>query len=163
MIVQYGKDYRNSYTYCEKYIQDITVIELLREKSHIIPFPGYGKINIDFNLLQSIISQEEPSWKTALSSMKGVYLITDKSNGKLYVGSASGEESFWSRWKNYTDNGHGGNKDLKEIFLINNIDYASQNFQFSILEVTTDEGIILQRESFWKDILLSRQFGYNRN
>jgi hypothetical protein len=34
----------------------------------------------------------------ALSSVAGVYLISDTLDGRLYVGSASGQGSFWQRW-----------------------------------------------------------------
>ena len=71
------------------------------------PFPGYENVLIDFNLLKTIVEKEEPSWKSALSSVKGVYIITDKSNGKIYIGSAYGIDSFWSRWSLYAKNGHG--------------------------------------------------------
>ena len=115
--------------------------------------------------MKTIIEREEPSWKTALSSVKGVYIITDKSNGKIYVGSAYGESSFWSRWSLYARNGHGGNKELKRIIREKGLKYAS-NFQFSILEVRsniTDDEEIIKREAYWKNVLKSREFGYNEN
>lgn len=95
--------------------------------------------------------------------MKGVYIITDKSNGKIYVGSAN--ESFWSRWSLYVRNRHGGNKKLKRIIDKKGPDYAS-NFQFSILETRskiTDDKVIIKREEHWKEVLKSREFGYNEN
>lgn len=107
----------------------------------------------------------DTSWYTALKNIKGIYIITDKSNGKHYVGSAYGEYSFWSRWAQYSENGHGENIELKKIIEENSINYA-QNFLFSILEIrsaiTADKEII-EREQHWKNILLSREFGYNKN
>lgn len=50
--------------------------------------------------------------------MKGVYVITDLSNGRLYVGSASGEASgLWQRWSGYAHlkNLTGGNRELEQI------------------------------------------------
>lgn len=41
-----------------------------------------------------------------------------------------------------------------------------RNFKFSILEVfafNTPDEVILQREAYWKNVLISREFGYNRN
>lgn len=92
-------------------------------------------------------------------------MISDISNGKLYVGSAYGENSFWNRWKEYAQNGHGGNQSLKKVINDYGIEYAN-NFQFSILEtrgMNSEDDEIIRRESFWKEILLSREFGYNKN
>ena len=47
-------------------------------------------------------------------------------------------------------------------------DYVEKNFKFTLLEIhpmfTSDETIIL-RESFWKEVMMSRnkKFGYNSN
>jgi len=60
---------------------------------------------------------------------------------------------------------NGGNIKLKEIVKKNGIKYCD-NFTFSILEIcninTMDEEI-LNKESFWKERLLSREYGYNGN
>lgn len=165
LIIYYQRKGRQSYLMLEKYIDKLEILEILRESYTVEPFPGYENVIIDFNLLRTIIEKEEPSWKTALSSIKGAYIITDKSNGKIYVGSAYGKESFWGRWSLYAKNGHGGNKKLKKLISEKGLEYAS-NFQFSILEVrtniTNDEEII-RREAYWKSILKSREFGYNEN
>lgn len=86
--------------------------------SHILPdtldndlFPG----NITWDELKRVI--EKDSWKTALQNQKGVYLITDKSNGKMYVGSDYGENMILDRWSDYISTGHGGNVGLKKINL----------------------------------------------
>ena len=45
-------------------------------------------------------------------------------------------------------------------------DYIKQNFQYSILEnynARVDDRVILDRESWWKETLQSRTFGYNDN
>ncbi|WCD93820.1 hypothetical protein [Microbacterium sp. nov. GSS16] len=52
-------------------------------------FPGYQNVRLRHHELQRIIAGDEPSWKDALSSVKGVYVITDLSCGRLYVGSVS--------------------------------------------------------------------------
>ena len=165
LVIKFTKTFRQSYPYLENYIRDFELLEILREKYTVEPFPGFEKINIKFELLRSIIAQEEKSWKTALSIVKGVYLIADLSNGKLYVGSAYNEYSFWTRWSEYSNNGHGGNVLLKSLIDKNGVDYA-KNFQFSILEsrsMNAESDAVIKRESFWKDILLSREFGYNKN
>lgn len=165
LIIHYEKNYRQSYPNLERWHKELIVSEILKEPYTVEQFPGYENVLIDFNLLKTIIKEEEPSWKTALSSIKGVYIITDTSNGKLYVGSAYGNDAFWSRWSLYAKNGHGGNKELKKIIAEKDIGYAS-NFQFSILEIRsniTDDEEIIKREAHWKKILKSIEFGYNKN
>ena len=94
-------------------------------------------------------------------------LITDRSNGKLYVGSATSDNGMLlQRWANYIDSGHGGNKELIELVNKEGIDYIKRNFQYSILEnynARVDDSVILERESWWKETLQSRKFGYNAN
>ena len=75
-----------------------------------------------------------PSWYDMLSSVKGIYLILDEYDGKMYIGAAYGEKGIWGRWRDYAKtNGTGGNKLLIEI--IKNALYRSQRFRFSILQV----------------------------
>ena len=98
--------------------------------------------------------------------MKGVYVITDKSNGKQYVGSAYGQRGIWSRWSEYVGSGHGNNDELAELIEKYGIGYAAKNFQFALLELfpmKRDDDSIIERESFWKRVLLTHMHGYNRN
>ncbi|MCD6093023.1 MAG: GIY-YIG nuclease family protein [Candidatus Aenigmarchaeota archaeon] len=165
LIIHFPRPGRQSYLNLERWVNELKVVEILRKPYTVKEFPGYENVLIDFDLLKTIIEREEPSWKTALSSVKGVYIITNKDNGKFYIGSAYGEDSFWSRWALYAKNGHGGNKELKNIIDKKGLKYAS-NFQFSILEVRsniTDDEEIIKRESHWKNVLKSREFGYNEN
>ena len=123
-------------------------------------FPGYDKVNISWSSLQRVLSKD--TWKTALQNQKGVYLITDASNGKMYVGSAYGETMLWNRWKQYAQSGHGENKQLEEL----ETEHLQSHMRFSILEIfksTISDEAIIARESWWKEVLLSRQFGYNSN
>ncbi|MDO4881697.1 MAG: GIY-YIG nuclease family protein [Capnocytophaga sp.] len=123
-------------------------------------FPGYDNVNLSWSELSRIIEKE--SWKTALQNQKGVYLITDTSNGKMYVGSAYGENMLLSRWNDYVRTGNGGNKELKELSL----EHIKQFFRYSILDIfkeTTKDEVIINRESWWKETLLTRIFGYNKN
>jgi len=165
LIIKFNKTFRQSYPYLETCINEFSLLEILREKYTISPFPGFEKIKISFEILKSIVSQEEVSWKTALSNVKGIYLISDISNGKLYVGSAYGENAFWNRWSEYSKSGHGGNVELKNLLNEKGAEYAN-NFQFSILEtrsMNAPDDEIIRREAFWKEILLTRVFGYNQN
>lgn len=165
LIVSYKKEFRQTYVYLENYLNDIDVIEYLRDKVSILPFSGYDKVNLNYNELSLIINNNIESWKTALSSVKGIYIITDKSNGKHYIGAAYGEKSFWQRWSEYVYTKHGFNEGLKKVLNVKGEEYAS-NFTFSILEIKScneDSNEILRRETFWKDTLCTRIFGYNEN
>lgn len=131
-------------------------------------FPGYNSVKLSHKDLQRIVNNDEPSWKNALSNVKGIYVITDKSTGKLYIGSASGNaEGIWQRWSNYADikNLTGGNKFFEELKGIDN-QYIIDNFSYSILEIfdmRIKQEYVLNRENFWKDVLKTREFGMNRN
>jgi hypothetical protein len=165
LVISFEKDFRASYLLLEKHIDNLLICEIKKTEYKFEPFPGFSNVNVAFDLLKEIINNNESSWQSALSSVKGIYLISDKSNGKLYVGSASGDMAFWQRWSDYIKDGHGGNKKLKEIIAKNGIKYC-ENFTFSILEIcninTVDEEI-LKKESFWKERLLTREYGYNDN
>jgi len=165
-VFSFVKEFRASYLLAEKYVDQIELAEVLRDAYTTREFPGFELTRVSYEELSQIVAVEEPTWKAALSSVSGVYVITDLSTGKLYVGSAAGQDQIWSRWSTYAVTLHGGNKILKQLIEENGPGYA-QNFQSSILEVrayqTTSEETILQREGYWKDVLASRVHGYNAN
>jgi hypothetical protein len=150
----------------ENHYSLLSISEILPHKYNGESFCGYDQINISFRLLETIFLIQRSDWKAALENAKGVYLITDSSNGKKYVGSAYGTTGLWSRWHSYITTGHGFNDELTEIIKVSGLDYARQYFTLSLLEhrtMKTDDSIIINREQFWKKVLLSREFGYNRN
>ena len=158
-IIQFRRNFRQSYCCLENYLDQLEVIEIRREV-FTTPFPGYDKVNISWLELASVIDTD--SWRTALENQKGVYLITDNSTGKMYVGSAAGKKMLWGRWRSYVKNGHGGNVELKGV----PFEHIREHFYFTILEIykaNTDDSIILEREQWWKDVLLTKKFGYNKN
>ena len=141
-------------------INDCEVVQILPDTFDNDIFPGYDKVNVSWQELSRLISKE--SWKTALQNQKGVYLITDISNGKMYIGSAYGENMILGRWQSYVKTGYGGNVEFKKL----NFDYIKQNFKYSILDIfksTVDDQLIIARESWWKSVLQTREFGYNKN
>lgn len=151
----------------ENLYDQMTIAELLRDPYSGELFPGYERISHDFGLLEIVIRTHRPDWKAALSNVKGVYLIADKSNGKKYVGSAYGGDGIWSRWSCYIGTGHGWNDELTRLIDREGLDYARANFRISLLEyrpAKTDDAVIMEREGFWKEALLSRlPHGYNKN
>ena len=152
--------------YLEKYINEFELTEILPAPYSGECFPGYEHINHDFKILEPIFRFERDNWKAALSSVKGVYLISDNRNGKKYVGSAYGDMGIWSRWACYIGTGHGWTDELTALIAEKSIGYARKNFRFSLLEImpmTTSKETICARESHWKEALLTRKFGYNNN
>ena len=135
-------------------------------------FPGYDKVRLSYKQLEGVI--DTPEWQEKLSAKKGVYVITDKKTGKLYVGSAYGDTGIFGRWKTYIDSdGRIINDDVdypnqgfKEIVTTFGKEYIKKYFQYSILEtfeIGTLEKDITKRESWWKEALDTREHGYNRN
>jgi len=124
-----------------------------------IPFPGFDRLVLSHVQLQAVMREHRyASWHTALSSVVGIYIITDTKDGRHYVGKADGEESIRQRWHAYATNGHGGNIELR------NLDASS--FRFSLLRVfdpATPTRDIDMAESHFKDALDSRRHGLNRN
>jgi hypothetical protein len=151
----------------ENHYSEIEVSEILRECYSGEEFCGYENINHSFDFLESIFQAERPDWKSALELIKGIYLITDTNEEKQYVEATYGDVGVWSKWANYIKTGHGGNKGLR--FLVENegVDYAKRNLRFSLLEyrsIRTDDEVIFERETYWKETLLSRAHsGYDND
>lgn len=129
------------------------------------PFPGFDSLLIGYDELQAVVADDRyGQWRTALSSVQGIYLISDTKTGKLYVGKADGAERFLGRWSEYARNGHGGNVALRELA---GADAShARHFQFSILRVFAPSATTAQvdaAETHFKRALLSRQAGHNRN
>ena len=144
----------------------LKVQEILREPYSGRLFPGYENIDLSFAELETLIRNNRPDWQAALASMKGVYLISDRNTGRQYVGAAYGDMGIWQRWNNYVDTGHGGNVELRRLVNNHGIDYCRKYFQFALLEhrqAHTLDGVIRDREDWWKNILFTRNRGLNRN
>lgn len=151
----------------ENFMDSMSIAEILENPYEGEEFPGYDNVRIDFSSLELLVQNQKTDWRVALENVKGIYLIVDKFNGKKYVGSAYGDSGIWSRWCTYINTGHGYNDELVMLIEKKGIDYARKYFQFAILELRsmkTDDDTIINRESFWKEVLLTRgNFGYNKN
>lgn len=165
LVVEHTREGRASYLVGKPDGGAFVLSELREKKLSVEEFPGFNSVCVTFSKLQLIVDQQIQSWYGALSNIKGVYLIADNAAGKLYVGSATGDSGIWQRWSGYVASGHGGNKELRELLKSKPRDYWS-NFQYSILEIAdshASDDYIRQRESHWKDVLMSRMHGYNSN
>jgi hypothetical protein len=163
-IIEFPKAFRASYLVGGATYEDQLIVYAIREeKLSIADFPGFNGVRLSFEMLTSVIRQDNPSWRAALANIAGVYVIADRETGKQYVGSACGGVGLWQRWTTYAKTGHGGNKELRQLLKQKGVDYA-HNFQFSLVEVcdiNARDDYILSRESHWKDVLLTREFGLN--
>jgi len=153
-------------------INSVEVAEILSKGFFdISTFNGYENVNLSFSELKIALCQKE--WQDALQNQQGVYLLIDRSTGKQYVGSATGSDGIYGRWLGYVksrnhaqenDNAEhsGGNKRLKEL----GGSYIANNFNYIILEVfghKVASSVVFDRESWWKNALHTREFGYNAN
>jgi len=165
LIASFEKNFRNPYLRGKRWESAIKVAEMRAERLQVAEFPGYVWTMLTKQQLDTVVKQQNPSWRSALINVAGVYVIADRETGKLYVGSATGESGIWGRWSSYAKTGHGGNKELRKLLRDNGAEYA-ENFQYGVLETAdtraSDEDI-LARESHWKDLLLSRSHGHNAN
>ena len=160
VIVEFKNKSQNLVRRASSVMEECYVAQVLENKYEDDEFPGYDEVNLSWYSLKRVINKGV--WKTALENQKGVYLITDVSNGKMYVGSAYGDNMIYGRWTQYVKNGHGGNAELKIL----DFEHIKSNFRYSILEIyksITDDRLIIRRESWWKETLRTRIFGYNKN
>lgn len=160
LIIRYKNKSQNMVRNAATVIDDCLVEQILPDVFDNDLFPGYDKVNISWRELSRVVHKE--SWKTALRNQKGVYLITDISNGRSYVGSAYGNDMILNRFEDYIQSGHGGNKELKKL----EFEHIQNNFRYSVLDIfkaSTDEKLIIERENWWKETLMTRKFGYNAN
>lgn len=157
-------------------IKKLTVKTILEEPLDELSkeFPGYKNVAVGYYELKRKLDVSN-EWKSYLKARKGIYLISDVSNGKLYVGSAYGKDGIYGRWKTYIDsgfdkneleNGKYPNERFQQIVKEYGMGYIQRNFRYTILESFTDEisnEDIINRESWWKKRLLTKEYGYNAN
>jgi hypothetical protein len=169
LIVNFKKPFRASYPYAEN-VKNITVLSIREERLSVSDFKSFHETNLSRFELETIFKYQAKDWKAALSSVAAIYLLTDYTNNKLYVGSAyktkyDGNGSLWNRWETYNNSYHGGNKRLKKLFKEQS-EEGFANFQYSILETFVlyiSLSQITSRESEWKKRLRSIETGYNDN
>lgn len=167
VLVKYHNTNKGMGRTYESVMNELEVLEILSDQFTGNDFPGYENVRLSYRALKNVLDRQLPGWIAALQNQKAVYLITDTKTGKLYVGSATAQRGMLlQRWSSYVENGHGGNKGLRELVDREGFGYVQENFQYSILEnynARMDDDYILRREAWWKDTLRSREFGYNEN
>lgn len=167
VVIEYHNNSQQLFRDAIPFIEKLSVKEILPSVYSGFDFPGYDNVCLTYEQLATIVHGNYPSYHNALKNQKAVYLQTDKATGKLYVGSATAQYGMLlQRWQSYIDNGHGGNVGLKELISQKGFAYIKQNFQYTIIEnfnAKVDDAYVLQREAYWKDVLQTKKFGYNKN
>ena len=162
-----GNTYSRYVFNLEKYIYDANVVEILPKEYESVEFKGFDNVYLKFSDLKLILNNEKYSdYRIALSSVKGIYCLTDTKEGKLYIGAAYGENGIAQRWNNYLDTATGGNKSLIELYNSKGENYFQDNFTFTLIEffsLNTDVSRIIEREQFWKKVFSTKDNGYNNN
>jgi len=128
------------------------------------PFDDYLEFVLTYGQLRDLFANEHAhqDWRAQLRAVGGVYLILAETTGALYVGSASGEEGLWGRWREYARSRDGGNKRLRA--LITQDSAYPRSFRFSVLQIlpkTMAREQVLQREAVYRQKLGSRAIGLN--
>ncbi len=148
-------------------IEECKVKEILPNVYDGEEFQGYDSVFLPYRQLEDIFNGKiMRSYYLALKKIKGVYCLTDNKTGKLYIGSAYGEEGVFKRWGDYLNSQHGDNKKLIKLFKEEGKEYFEENFTFTILEyfgMNYDEEKIKEREQYWKKCLGTIKNGYNGN
>jgi len=165
LIVEHKRQGRNSYLNGENFQSSCRIHSILPEEIVCADFESFKEVLLKRYEFEQIFKYQYSPWKSALSSVSGIYLLSDTSTGKLYVGSAYGEKGIWGRWEVYSKNYHGDNDLLKELYQEKGKDYF-YNFQYSILEtcdINLSDEQVIAIETRWKKLLLSKEFGYNKN
>jgi hypothetical protein len=118
------------------------------------PWPGFSQFYCDVEDVPGLYE----SWQQVLRTVKGVYLLVDRETGDRYVGSAKGQDSLFGRFLGYASNGHGGNVELRRR--------PNARYRVSLLEVvdlSLPDKRIEEIEAVWKEKLMTREHGLNRN
>ena len=169
LIIRYqkGNTYSRYIFNMQPLIDKIEVSEILSDIYEPIKFDGFNNVHLKFKSLRSLLNGTRYfDYHAALSSVKGVYCLTDTRTGGLYIGSAYGKEGILQRWQCYIDTKTGGNAKLIDLWKNEGEHYFEKYFEFTLIEVfptQTPDKKVLNREKYWKDVFMTREYGYNAN
>jgi len=126
---------------------DMPVLAVLEDSALDAAMPEWDEMMLTYEELRVLPTP----WRSALSHWRGIYYISDASDGKAYVGSAYGNDNIFGRWKAYADSGHGGNRLLRQR--------NKDDFRFTILQRVSpdmDAADVIHLENTWKERLHTR-------
>lgn len=171
VIIDWGKSAISWNQWYSKNPKEVVMIEPSLDYER---FVDYESVLLDWDSLTTIIEDKENhrTWHDKLSSVNGIYLILDKSNGKQYVGSAynqkgnsSNAKGILGRWIEYIKSEGTGNNLGLEKEKQARPDFH-KNLQWSILmtlPLGMEESKIIAYEQRFKEKLGTRNYGYNEN
>lgn len=147
-------------------LADKPVLEIQEPGRRLPPFDDYLEFSLSYRELQDLFKREEAhrEWRARLSAVGGVYLILAEGSGYLYVGSATGDQGIWGRWREYAASGHGGNARLRALLRRDRA--YPKGFRFLLLQVlpkTMARDEVLKREALYKRKLGTGATGLNVN
>ncbi len=147
--------------------KDFLVEEIWGKETHrtVQQYTDYDSVELSFDELQEVIEGHYPDYYKPLSSVKGIYMIVDGNTGKLYIGSAYGEDGIWGRWSSYAYSFHGGNCELQKLLDVHGEAYFHK-FKYIILQILpfkVSDKEIIEIEAKYKNRFLTREFGWNAN
>lgn len=167
LYIELAPGHRFGFVYnLNRYIDQAKVISIDDKNKDIVKFKGFNNVNLTYKELCLVLSNENSDYYKILNNIKGVYCLTDLNTGKLYIGSASGNEGIAKRWKDYIISDDGGNKELISLKRKDNGNYIKNNFTFTLLEffdMNVSRNYILNREKYWKRVFDTIKHGYNNN
>ncbi len=167
VIIKYRKTMQSQFPNASTVLNDFVIKEVLPVVFSGFDFPGYDNVSLTFGELETIVNGGYASYQNALKNQQAVYVLTDTNTGKLYVGSATSKgEMLLSRWRGYITTFHNGNEGLKALYQQKGEEYFRKYFKYSIIEnfnAKVNAEFVLKRESYWKEVLDSREHGYNKN
>ena len=150
-----------------QHMRNKPIIEVYPPGRVLQRFSDYLDFSLTFQELQDLFnnSAAHRDWYSSLRAVAGVYLVLDSSTGAQYVGSACGLDGIWGRWRDYAQEGHGNNRQLRAL-VVDNPDACPAGFRFSLLQVlpkTTANSEVIRVENVFKAKLGSRVTGLNLN
>lgn len=90
-------------------------------------------------------------------AVSGIYTITHKINGRVYVGSAVNLKKRWSEHRTELAKNRHRNQKLQHAY----DKYGKDMFVFSVVESVENIADLLAREQYWIDSLDAVEVGYN--
>ncbi len=162
VIVDWGDSARTFHQWLDRNDKAIVAVE---RKGFDWVCPDYEEISLTYGQLSHVINERLDAWKRKLTVVNGIYVISDRKTGKLYVGSTYNRDGIWGRWEDYARTEHGGDVELASL-VAETPDYAKDNFVWSILQtlpLNVSDIEAIRVETLWKNKLGRSVCLLNRN